>query len=302
MKRIKAAAIQIAPSTAALSQKSIESNVSRTMDLVMKCVKETNPDLIVLPETVTTGFVTGKSPSELWDLIDDKYILEPFQNLAKLLSVHIVHASYSRGEEKNEILNSSWVLLPDGSIGGKYNKTHPFCTENVCNGGWVTAGTEVCVTETQLGKIGMVICFDGDFPELSRIQALMGAEIIARPSALLRSADIWELTTRARAYDNHVFFIGANAIGSDPQGTYYFGNSMIVDPIGTVIARATSHESWITAILDPDVAMNSLSPGSSVAQPFDHLNDRNLELLDRYSEVLKAGGSTSFNYSRPKSR
>ena len=123
MKRIKAAAIQIAPSTEALSHQSIESNVSRTIDLVMKCVKESNPDLIVLPETVTTGFVTGKSPSELWDLIDDKYILEPFQNLAKLLSVHIVHASYSRGEEKNEILNSSWVLLPDGSIGGKYNKT-----------------------------------------------------------------------------------------------------------------------------------------------------------------------------------
>ena len=78
--------------------------------------------------------------------------------------------------------------------------------------------------------------------------------------------------------------------------------SLIVDPIGTVIARATSHESWITAILDPETAMKSLSSGSSVGQPFDHLNDRNLELLDRYSEVLKAGGSTSFNYSRPKSR
>ena len=106
----------------------------------------------------------------------------------------------------------------------------------------------------------------------------------------------------ARAYDNHVFFIGANAIGSDPQGTYYFGNSMIVDPIGTVIARATSHESWITAILDPDLAMKSLSPGSSVCQPFDHISDRNLELLDRYSEVLKGSGSTNFTYSRPKSR
>ena len=71
----------------------------------------------------------------------------------------------------------------------------------------------------------MIICFDGDYPELSRIQAVQGAEVICRPSALLRSADIWELTSRARAYDNHVFIVGANAVGQDPAGVLYFGNS-----------------------------------------------------------------------------
>ena len=65
------------------------------------------------------------------------------------------------------------------------------------------------MVETELGRIGLIICFDGDYPELSRITALRGAEVIARPSALLRSADIWELTNRARAYDNHVYVIGA---------------------------------------------------------------------------------------------
>ena len=75
----------------------------------------------------------------------------------------------------------------------------------------------------------MIICFDGDYPELSRITAVRGAEVIARPSALLRSADLWELTNRARAYDNHVYVVGANATGIDPAGTIYFGNSMIVD-------------------------------------------------------------------------
>ena len=54
----------------------------------------------------------------------------------------------------------------------------------------------------------MIICFDGDYPELSRITAVRGAEVICRPSALLRSADIWELTNRARAYDNHVYVVG----------------------------------------------------------------------------------------------
>lgn len=64
----------------------------------------------------------------------------------------------------------------------------------------------------------MIICFDRYYPELSRITAINGAEIICRPSALLRSADLWELTNRARGYDNHVYLIGANAIGTDRAG------------------------------------------------------------------------------------
>ena len=80
----------------------------------------------------------------------------------------------------------------------------------------MTPGDEAIVVETELGRIGLIICFDGDFPELVRIEAVLGAEIVCRPSALLRSADIWELTNRARAYDNHVYVIGANATGTDP--------------------------------------------------------------------------------------
>ena len=98
----------------------------------------------------------------------------------------------------------------------------------------------------------MIICFDGDYPELSRIQAVQGAEVICRPSALLRSADIWELTSRARAYDNHVFVVGANAVGRTPPGVLYFGNSHIVTPIGHIVAKAASHEGWVSARLDPD--------------------------------------------------
>ena len=93
--------------------------------------------------------------------------------------------------------------------------------------------------------------------------------------------------------------VGANAVGIDPAGTIYFGNSMIVTPIAEVIARASSHECWVSALIDPNKAMVSLTPGSSVGQPFDHLADRNLDLLEKYSDLLKGPAGTSFTFSRP---
>jgi len=126
--------------------------------------------------------------------------------------------------------------------------------------------------------------------------------VVVRPSALLRSADIWELTNRARAYDNHVFVVGANAVGIDPAGVLYFGNSMIVTPIAEVVARGSSHESWVSARLDPATAMGSLTPGSSVGQGFDHLAERNLDLLRRHADTLLGPGATGFPYRRADGR
>jgi len=301
MKTFIAAAIQIAPVAGKLSPSSIDANIGKAISFIERCVADTGAALVVLPETVTTGFSPGCSPEELWDLVDvlPGRLTSPIQEVAKRLGVHIVHATYERGAERGIVYNSSMIILPTGEIAGIYRKTHPFFAEMLSQGGWVVPGNDVCVVDTELGKIGMIICFDGDFPELSRIQGIQGAELIARPSAFLRSADIWELTNRARAYDNHVFMVGANAVGIDPAGTIYFGNSMIVTPIAEVIARASSHECWVSALIDPNKSMVSLTPGSSVGQPFDHLADRNLDLLEKYSDLLKGPAGTSFTFSRP---
>ena len=301
MKTFIAAAIQIAPVAGELSPSSIDANIEKALSFIERCVADTGAALVVLPETVTTGFSPGCSPEELWDLVDKLpgRLTSPIQEVAKRLGVHIVHATYERGADRGIVYNSSMIILPSGEIAGIYRKTHPFCAEMLSQGGWVVPGNDVCVVDTELGKIGMIICFDGDFPELSRIQGIQGAELIARPSAFLRSADIWELTNRARAYDNHLFMVGANAVGIDPAGTIYFGNSMIVSPIAEVIARASSHECWVSAVIDPNKAMVSLTPGSSVGQPFDHLADRNLDLLEKYSDLLKGPAGTSFTFRRP---
>ena len=221
MRAFTAAAVQLAPVQGPLSPEVVRKNLDKCVDLTRRCVDATGAELVVLPETATTGFTPDCSTEELWDLVSEipGPVTEPVQQVARDLGVHVCLGTYERGPERGVVHNASVLIDPRGEVVGVYRKTHPFCTEHVDGGGWVTPGDTVTVVDTDLGRIGMIICFDGDYPELSRIQAVQGAEVILRPSALLRSADIWELTSRARAYDNHVFVVGANATGVDaPSG------------------------------------------------------------------------------------
>ena len=266
-----------------------EANLEKGVAWLNKAVGEHSADLVLFPETVTTGFVTGLAAEELWDLVDDVpgRCTGAIQDAAKSLGVHVVWPTYRRGPSRGEVYNSSVLIGPAGEVIGIYDKTHPFPLERKDCGGWVTLGNRADVFETALGSIGMIICYDGDFPELSRILAVKGAEVIVRPSALLRSFDIWNITNCARAYDNHVYVVATNAVGPDAGGSYYFGHSMIVNPIAWRLAQARGGEEVVSATLDPD-PLRYVSWGSRSLQVFDHLQDRNLEL---YEDSLKEARS-----------
>jgi len=294
MRPFVAAAIQVPPTPGPLTAESVKANLDTCVDHLDRCVAATGAELLVLPEAATTGFTPGMDAERLWDLVSEVPgpVIEPVQEAARRLRVHVVVGTYERGPSRGLVYNTAAVVGPDGNVLGRYRKTHLFCGED-----WVTAGDRAVVVDTPLAKLGLVICFDGDYPELARIEAVQGAEVICRPSALLRSADIWELTNRARAYDNHVFVVAANATGVDPAGVIYFGNSMIVTPIAEVVARGASHAGWVTARLDPATAMASLTPGSSVPQRFDHLAERNLALIGNHLDDLRRPAATSFPHS-----
>jgi deaminated glutathione amidase len=296
MRSFVAAAVQVAPVRGPLTAEVVKANLARCVEYVERCADATGAELVVLPEAATTGFDPGTTPEALWDLVSDVPgpVTEPVQEVARRLGVHVVLGTYERGPERGTVYNAAVLVGPAGDVLGTYHKTHLFCGEDRAHGGWVTPGERAVVVDTELGRIGFMICFDGDYPELARIQAVAGAEVLCRPSALLRSADIWELTTRARAYDNHVFVVAANATGADPGGFLYFGNSMIVTPIADVLARAASHEGWVSARLDPASALASLKPGSNVPQRFDHLADRNLALIEHHLDDLRRPAKTSF--------
>jgi predicted amidohydrolase len=279
VKEFVAACVQIA-----IEPNEVQANIDKGVRWLKKAVDEYQAELVVFPETVTTGYETDLSPEELWDLVDGApgRITADIQKTANELGVHVVWPSYRRGGPRGVVYNSAILIGPEGEITGIYDKTHPAPWERRDGGGWVEVGTRADVFETELGNLGMIICYDGDFPELSRLLAVKGAEVIIRASALQRSFDIWYITNAARAYDNHVYVVAANLVGPDARHNYGFGHSMIVNPIAWRLAQARGTEEIIAAKLDPD-PLRYITWGSKSLQTFDHLEDRNLEL---YEQIL----------------
>jgi predicted amidohydrolase len=280
MKEFVAACAQIAS-----VPQDVSANVEKGIRWIEMAVQEHGAQLIAFPEAVTTGWQTDLSVEALWDLVDEAggRITRDIQECARRLGVHVIWPSYRRGAQHGEIYNSAILIGPDGEIIGIYDKTHPVPFERRDRGGWVTVGRRADVYETSLGNVGMIICYDGDFPELSRLLAVKGVDVIVRVSALMRSFDIWYITSCARAYDNHVYVLACNAVGPDTHGNYGFGHSMIVNPIAWRLAQARGTEEIISARLDPD-PLRYITWGSKTLQSFDHLEDRNLEL---YQDILK---------------
>lgn len=257
----------------------IEYNIDNSIVWIEKCVEQYFPKLVVFPETVTTGFNTGLSAKKLNSLVDKipGKTTEKITQAAKKYKTYVIWTTYERAGN-NKVYNSAVLISDKGKIVGVYRKVHPFPTERK----WTVAGDKVDVFKTDIGKIGMMICFDGDFPELARINGIKGAEIIARPSAFLRSFDTWKLTNTARAYDSRAYLIAVNVVGKDNGDTYYYGHSMIVSPHGQRIAQALCREEIVYAKLTKD-PLKYASYGSNSPMLSDNIKSRNPKA---YKEIL----------------
>ncbi|MEW6081095.1 MAG: carbon-nitrogen hydrolase family protein [Bacillota bacterium] len=272
MKAVTVCGIQIASIPGDVRQ-----NVRKALDWLAKAQGEFGAEIAVFPESVTTTFNPGMSREALYDIVEPipGDVTDAFCRASSDLNTIVVLPVYERGRDRPTIYNSAVLITPGSGVVGVYRKTHPFTTERVEGGGWTTPGHTARVYQTSCAMLGMMICYDGDFPELARVMAIDGAEVLARPSAFLRSYDIWHLTNAARAYDNHVYVVAVNAVGRDGAGNYYAGHSMVISPTGEKLAQARGSEEIIVARLDPD-PMRYVSPGTRAPMVFDHLQDRNI--------------------------
>ena len=186
-------------------------------------------DLVCLPEYVLTG--------SCMDILKD--VSEPIDGpsvhaLGRIAEEYGVHIMFSMAENQSgDIYNTGVLLGPRGDVLGAHRKMHLFLEEK----NFVKTGDEYVVVDTALGRLGLMVCYDAVFPELSRKLALMGAEVLLLPANWPDPFRMqWNLATCSRALDNQVWMIASNRIGSlEPYS--YFGDSRIVDPYGNVAVR-----------------------------------------------------------------
>src|SRR5437867_2999179 len=113
-------------------------------------------------------------------------------------------------------------------------------------------GAEAVTVPTELGTLGLSVCYDLRFPELYRRLVRAGAEVLLVPSAFTfpTGAAHWEVLCRARAIENQCYLVAPDQTGTSPHGFADWGESLIVDPWGRVLARAADGEGVVTAEID----------------------------------------------------
>ena len=187
------------------------------------------------------------------------YSTEILARKAKELGIYIHCGSIKEeipGETKG--FNTTIMLDREGRIIARYRKLHTFDVTltdgTVCNeSARIQPGAEIVTVDSDLGKLGFSICYDIRFPELFRLLALDGAQIIFTPAnfTLPTGKDHWEPILRARAIENGCYIVAPAQIGKKPNFTA-FGNSLVVDPWGTVIARSKDQPGVTLAEIDLD--------------------------------------------------
>ena len=260
----------------------------RNLDVCLARLEEASvlgASILVLPECAIPGY--------MWDSAEEAMPFAeeiPGPSTATLerecarLGLHVVCGLLER--DGDALHNAAVLVGPDGLV-GTYRKTHlPYLGVDR----FVVAGDELPVFETPLGRIGVEICYDLRFPEVTRTLALRGADLVAHPTNFPVAARIQtELITLARAAENRVYLLTANRVGKERWGEFC-GWSQIVDPFGNRLAEAgETGEALLTAEIDVEKARDKdyVIPGSYELYLFGH---RRPEL---YGALLEEAGKAA---------
>ena len=165
-----------------------------------------------------------------------------------------------RAPEPGRVYNTSVLYGPDGKAAAVYRKIHLFDVEipdgaTYRESATVTPGREPVVAETDFARVGMSVCYDLRFPELYRALSARDADVLVVPSAftLHTGKDHWEPLLRARAIENACWMLAPAQVGRHSANRVTYGNAMIVDPWGTVVARCSDGPGFCLAELSAEV-------------------------------------------------
>jgi formamidase len=228
--------------------------------------------LVAFPEYYLTGFTWASDPPAGARRGDDLAepvpgpLTERLSKLATGLGVWLVPGTFYERAEDGAVYNTAVAIAPDGSLAARYRKVFPWRPWET-----VAAGSGFVVFDVDgVGRVGLMTCYDGWFPEVSRQLAWMGAEVIVQPGATYTSDRSQELIlARANAIANQLYVVNVNTAA--PAGS---GRSILCDPEGHPLQVGDHGEAHLTEVLDLDAVTRVREHGSVGLNRLWHQLDR----------------------------
>lgn len=283
MEKIKIAAIQM--STVADKMENV-----RTVKAYLEKIKDENPDFVILPEMFCCPYQTENFP--IYAEKEGGPVWQQLSWYAKQYGIYLIGGSMPEKDAEGNVYNTSYIFDREGKQIGKHRKVHLFDID--VKGGQtfkesdtLTAGDSDTVFDTEFGKIGVMLCFDIRFPELSRMMVNDGAKVIFVPAAfnMTTGPAHWELSFRTRALDNQIYMVGCAPARDVSAGYISWGHSIVTDPWGRVTGMLDENEGILLAELDMDYE-------EQVREELPLLKSRRKDIYQLSQNLFNSGNST----------
>ena len=283
MEKIKIAAIQM--STVADKMENV-----RTVKTYLEKIKDENPDLVILPEMFCCPYQTENFP--IYAEKEGGPVWQQLSGYAKQYGIYLIGGSMPEKDAEGNVYNTSYIFDREGKQIGKHRKVHLFDID--VKGGQtfkesdtLTAGDSDTVFDTEFGKIGVMLCFDIRFPELSRMMVNDGVKVIFVPAAfnMTTGPAHWELSFRTRALDNQIYMVGCAPARDVSAGYISWGHSIVTDPWGRVTGMLDENEGILLAELDMDYE-------EQVREELPLLKSRRKDIYQLSQNLFNSGNST----------
>ena len=234
-----------------------QENVALIRRMVETAVRDGNVDIAVFPEDSYFD-VDAADPSKLGKPEDlNGFFVTQMRELAQKYHVNLIPGTFHRLAENGKYYNTELFINRNGDIIGQYDKIHLMKAMNYDESESVEAGNSPAVFDTDIGRVGLMVCYDLRFPELARGMVQEGANIIFVPAfwpagnPLPPRTDHWDTLVNCTALINQTYVVAVNQYGH-MSAEIPFGRSCVVDPWGTVIAQCPNRVSIAYAELDMD--------------------------------------------------
>ncbi|MEG0855470.1 MAG: carbon-nitrogen hydrolase family protein [Terrisporobacter sp.] len=232
-----------------------KSNLYKASKLITNIMLQ-NPDIVVLPEMFSCPYDNSYFPRYAEE--EYEYTFNFLSNIAKENNIYLVAGSIPE-EDNGKIYNTAYIFDRSGNKIAKHRKIHLFDIDiknkqKFKESDTLTGGNNITIFDTEFGKIGLCICYDFRFPELTRLMVDKGAKAVIVPASfnMTTGPAHWDIMFKSRAIDNQIYTIGCSPARNYTSTYISYGHSIVVSPFGEIVCELDDKEGYITCEMDFD--------------------------------------------------